>query len=149
MLDQLWHSVRAAYWDVADSLWPSAAAAQLERERDWLKLRLKRGYRSLIDQRRTLQTTLTRIAQNDKLTTALTFRIESYLQTENRVKAFHHALELDQLRRTLAHDRDQLPCLERAYQNRVADITAMERRAAEIDEWLEAQRLHTVNVNAW
>ena len=149
MLDHIFESARAVYWDAVHSLWPGTALVQLERERDWLRLRLRRGYDCLIRQRRTLQETLTRIAQNDKHTTALTYRIESYLQTDNRVKAYHHALELDRLRKTLERDRGQLPELDRAYQNRVADITDMEQRVAEIEERLEAQRLRPVNMNAW
>ncbi|MBY0525182.1 MAG: hypothetical protein K2R98_17380 [Gemmataceae bacterium] len=148
MLDQLCQSARNACFDLIHQLWPDVTALHQERELEWLRLRLRRGYENLIRQRNSLQSALARILQNEKQETALTYRIEAYMQGDNRVKAFHHALELDQLRHTLQRDRGELPHLQRAYENRMADITAMEARVADIQERVDAQRLRAADANA-
>lgn len=137
ILDTIARAIRSACWDFSDWLWPDAALDRLERERHFLKIKLRRSYDTLIRQRNAIQSVTGWIAREERHSTALTQQIETYLGVENRVKAYHHALELDQLRHCLERERRQLSQMQQAYHDQVVAIALLERR----QEALEQHRL--------
>ena len=126
--DTIARAFRSACLDFSDWLWPDAALDRLERERHFLKLKLRRGYDTLIRQRNAIQSVTTWIAQKEKHSAALTLQVETYLGVENRIKAYHHALELDQLRHCLERERGRLSQMQQAYHDQVVGIAQLERR---------------------
>jgi hypothetical protein len=141
ILDTIAGAIRSACWEFSDWLWPDAALERLERERHWLKLKLRRGYDTLIRQRNSIQSVTTWLAQGETRTAALTQRVETYLGVENRVKAWHHALELDQLRHSMERERGQLDRMRKGYHDQVIAISQLEQRLAKLEEHLDARRL--------
>lgn len=127
---------------------PTADPARLEREAAYLRLKLRRSYDGLMRQRRLVEAQHGQITHKRKEVQALTAQVESYLQTGNRVKAWHHALELDRLRQSLERDHTELGRLQRGYHDLIADISRMERRVAQVNAQLEAQRLQPASANA-
>ncbi len=127
-LDTLARALRSACLDFSDWLWPDAALDRFERERHYLKLKLRRNYDTLIRQRNAIQSVTTWIAQQERRTAALTQQVEVYLGVENRIKAYHHALELEQLRHCLERERGQLAQMQQSYHDQVVSIAGLERR---------------------
>jgi len=128
ILDNISRAIRSAFLDFSDWLWPDAALDRLERERHFLRLKLRRSYDTLIRQRNAIQSLTAWIAQQERRSAALTQQVETYLGVENRVKAYHHALELDQLRHCLERERGQLSQMQQGYHDQVVDIAQLERR---------------------
>jgi hypothetical protein len=89
------------------------------------------------------------LAQGETRTAALTQRVETYLGVENRVKAWHHALELDQLRHSMERERGQLDRMQKAYHDQVIAISQLEQRLAALEQHLDARRLRAGRANAW
>jgi hypothetical protein len=138
ILDTIAGAIRAACLDFWDWLYPDAAHDRLERERHFLKLKLRRSYQALIRQRNAIQSVTTWIAQKERHSAALTQQVETYLGVENRIKAYHHALELDELRHCLERERGNLRQMQQAYHDQVVVIAELERRV----EALERQRYY-------
>jgi hypothetical protein len=120
----------------------------MEREQEWLRLKLQRGYEGLMRQRRGVERAATRAASGDKQIAVLTARIESYLEVGNRIKAWHHALELDQLRRSVERDHRELHDLRKAYEEHVAELAHLGRRRRDLQERLRAQQCQAVGLDA-
>lgn len=119
---------------------PDTEPASLEREAAALRLKLRRGYDGLMRQRRLVENGHHHIVKKRKDIQALTCRVDSYLQANNQIKAWHAALELDRLRQGLERDLAELGRLQRCYHDLIADLSRMERRAGQINAQLEAQR---------
>jgi hypothetical protein len=128
ILDNISRAIRSAFLDFSDWLWPDAALDRLERERHFLRLKLRRNYDTLIRQRNAIQSVTAWIAQQERRSAALTQQVETYLGVENRIKAYHHALELEQLRHCLERERGQLSQMQQGYHDQVVDIAQLERR---------------------
>lgn len=142
-MDELLQAARS----LLGGLEPGADLTRLEREATYFKLKLRRSYDGLMRQRRLVETQQNYILDKRKNVQALTCRVETYLQADNRVKAWHHALELDRLRQSLERDQTELGRLQRGYYDLIGDISRMERRAAQVNEQIEIQRLQPAN--AW
>lgn len=149
ILDTIAGAIRSACWQFSDWLWPDAALDRLERERHFLKLKLRRGYDTLIRQRNSIQSVTVWLAQQETRSAALTQRVETYLGVENRVKAYHHALELDQLRHSVERERGRLTEMQQTYHDQVVTISQLEQRLLALEEHLDARRLRAGGANAW
>lgn len=142
ILDDIARAFRSAGWEFSNWIWPGAALVQMERERDWLKLKLRRGYDALLRQRNAVQSVTAQLAREERNVLALTHRVETYVQLDNGIKAYHHALELDQLRRRLERQRQQLDSMQQGYHDQVVDLTRLETRLADLEEAIHGRRLH-------
>lgn len=149
ILDDIAQAFRSAGWELSNWIWPNAAVTQMERERDWVKLRLRRGYDALLRQRNAIQSVTGYLARKENETVALTHRIETYLELDNRVKAYHHALELDQVRHRIERERGQLKDMQRAYHDQVVGLTRLEARLTDLEERLASCRIQAGNAEAW
>jgi len=134
ILDTIAGAIRTACLDFSDWLCPDAAQDRLEREWHFLKVKLRRSYHTLIRQRNAMQSVTSWIAQKERHAAALTQQVETYLGVENRIKAYHHALELDELRHCLQRERGQLRHMQQAYHDQVVAISALEQRLEALEQ---------------
>src|SRR5438094_5825498 len=107
-LDCVLESIEAEFQELTRGWWGGDAAAKLQEKVDRLDHTLRERYAVLVRQRAIVEGLRHRLAENEARATRLAERVEVYLHVADRDNSWKEALELDQTRRTITRDREQL-----------------------------------------
>lgn len=138
-LDDVRQFARGWLLDLANCVWPPEQVEALEREAEQVKEAIREGYQDLLQGRRALEQLHATITEQEQLTITLPWQVDAYLQAGNRKAAYRTALQLDDLRTTLAANRSRWNRMQRAYEAHVAQLA--EQRVLLGQLQLQARRL--------
>jgi hypothetical protein len=136
MLEKLVQTVESGLLDVGRRLWQPDPRERLLDEIDRLTLELRDRHQELTRSRNELAGMKRRLRDNPSAAALLHSRIESALRARQGEAAWRGALELDQLRQTMASDRDACPRLEQTCWSLQFLIRQLERRLTRLQEQL-------------
>jgi chromosome segregation ATPase len=112
MLEHLFHTVESGLKDLGRRLLQPSSREQLLDEIDRLSARLQQSCAQLTTCQRELAGVKRRLRDNPSAAALLHSRIETALSKRQSEQAWRAALELDQLRHSLAADQEASPRLE-------------------------------------
>jgi hypothetical protein len=136
MLEQLVHTVESGLADLGRRLWQGSPHERLLDEIDRLTLELRERHAELARSRTELAGIKRRLRDNPSEAALLHSRVETALRNRQSEQAWRWALELDQLRQTLACDQEASPRLEQTCWSLQFLIRQLERRLARLQEQL-------------
>ena len=139
-LEDVRQLARGILLDLAECVWSEKDVESLSERADALKAQVRRGYDDLMRRRRGIEHLQHRVEVAERKVTALPWQVETYLQTGNRNRAWRAALELDDVRCNLAHDRARLRQLEADYRRHVVSLERDRRQLGDLQRQLI--RLH-------
>lgn len=136
MLEQLVQSVESGLRDLGRRLLRPSPREQWQDEIDHLRAQLRQRRAELARGQIELAALKRRLRDNPTEAALLHARIESALRGGRQADAYRHALELDQIRQTLAADQEASPRLEQRCWSLSFLIRQLERRLARLQERL-------------
>jgi chromosome segregation ATPase len=134
MLEQLIHTVESSLKDLGRRLLQPRAREQCLDEIDRLSVQLQQRCAELTRSQRELAGVKRRLRDNPTSAALLHSRIETALRKGQIEQAWHWALELDQLRQSLAADQNACPRLEQRCWSLHFHLRQLQRR---LDRLLE------------
>jgi phage shock protein A len=136
MLERLVHTVESNLADLGRRLWQPGPRERLHDEIERLTEEMRERHADLARSRTELAAMKRRLRDNPTAAALLHSRIEAALRNRQSEPAWRWALELDQLRQSLAHDQDACPRLEQMCWSLQFLIRQLERRIARLQEQL-------------
>ena len=136
MLERLVHSVESGLMDLGHILLRPGPREQLLDDIDRLTDELRKRHAELTRSRMELGGLKRRLRDNPTAAALLHSRIESAIHARQSDRAWRCALELDQLRQTIASDREACPRLEQTCWSLQFLIRQLERRVARLQAQL-------------
>jgi hypothetical protein len=124
-LQQFLQDVRS---ELQEILWEDVPRQPVGRE--WLRLEqaFDHAATELQRLRASVEELSNQLAEKERRMRWLQTRVQVYLYVADRVNAWQHALELDQLRQSLDQERSQLRRRQQAYQAHRARVRHLERQ---------------------
>jgi uncharacterized protein YhaN len=114
--------------ELQEILWRDVPREPNGRELDRLERDLHRASLALTPLRTSVAELRSRLAEKERRARWLEARVEMYLHVADRVSAWRHALELDQLRHALDQDRARLLRRRQAYHAQLARVRQIQQR---------------------
>lgn len=136
MLEQFVHTVEWGLKGLGRRLWQGSPRERLLDEIDRLTLELRERHAELARSRMELAGIKRRLRDNPTAAALLHSRIETAHRNRQLEQAWRLALELDQLRQTMACDQEASPRLEQMCWSLQFLIRQLERRLARLQEQL-------------
>ncbi|HEY7429091.1 MAG TPA: hypothetical protein VH682_32990 [Gemmataceae bacterium] len=136
MLEQLVHTVESGLLGLGRHLWQLSPREQLQEDIDHLTAQLHQRRAELTRARMELAAMKRRLRDKPTEAALLHSRIETALRNRQPEPAYRDALELDQIRQTLASDQEACPRLEQACWSLQFLIRQLERRLGRLQEQL-------------
>jgi chromosome segregation ATPase len=136
MLEQLVHTVESSLLGLGRHLWQLSPREQLQEDIDRLTAQLRQRREELTHSRIELGAVKRRLRDNPTEAALLHSRIETAIRDRRLERAYCRALELDQIRQTLAADRTACPRLEQTCWSLQFLIRQLERRLNRLQEQL-------------
>jgi chromosome segregation ATPase len=136
MLEQLVHTVESGLLGLGRQLFRPSTREQLQDEIERLTEELRRRHEELDRSRIELAGAKRRLRDNPSAAALLHSRIETALGNRQTDQAWRLALELDQLRNSLACDQEACPRLEQKCWSLQFLLRQLERRLARLQEQL-------------
>jgi hypothetical protein len=136
MLDTLVQTVEGGIYRLGKKLWRDDPLLELREEAGRLSEELQRRYSALEKSRAEREALARRLAHEEVHAAMLVSRVETYVHVNDPANAWHHALELDHVRRVIRHDRAQFRQHEETYRYQRARIQEIEGRLANLLEHL-------------
>jgi chromosome segregation ATPase len=134
MLEQLLHTVESGLKDLGRRLLQPSSREQLLDEVDRISAQLQQRCAELTSSQRELAGVKRRLRDNPSAAALLHSRIETALRKKQSEQAWRSALELDQLRHSLAADQEACPGLEQRCWSLHFQVRQLQRR---LDRLLE------------
>lgn len=138
-IDNVRQIARGWLLELANCVFPEEQVETLERETAIVKEAIREGYQDLLRGRRAMERLHAEIREQEQKTIALPWQVDGYLQVGNRKAAYRLALQLDEVRATLAANRARWSRLQRDYNAHVARLE--EERALLGQMQLQVRRL--------
>lgn len=138
MLEQLLHSVESGLKDLGRRLLEPSSREKLLDAIDGLSAQLQRRCAELTASQRELAGVKRRLRDNPPAAALLHSRIESALRNGRSQQAWRDALELDQLRQSLAADQAACPRLEQRCWSLHFDVRQLQRRLDRVLEQISS-----------
>jgi chromosome segregation ATPase len=138
MLEQLLQSVESGLKDLGRRLLAPSPREILLDEIDRLSAQLQRRCAELTTSQRELAGVKRRLRDNPTAAALLHSRIESALRQGRSEQAWRAALELDQLRQSLAEDQKACPRLEQRCWSLHFDVRQLQRRLDRVLEQISS-----------
>ena len=136
MLEQLVHTVESSLFGLGHHLLQLSPREQLQEDIDRLTAQLHQRRAALTRTRMELAAVKRRLRDKPTEAALLHSRIETALRNRQPESAYRDALELDQIRQTLACDQQACPRLEQTCWSLQFLIRQMERRLGRLQEQL-------------
>lgn len=136
MLEQLIYSVESGLKDLGRRLLQPDAYEQLLDQIDCLSIQMQQRGAELTCSQRELASVKRRLRDNPPAAALLHSRIETMLSKGQAEQAWRVALELDQLRRSLADDEENCPRLEQRCWSLHFHVRQLQRRLNRLLEQL-------------
>ena len=136
MLEQLVHSVESGLMGMGRHLFRLSLREQLQEDIDRVTSQLRERRAELTRSRIELAAMKRRLRDNPTVAALLHSRIEAAIHNRRPDEAYRYAIELDQLRQTMASDAEACPRLEQTCWSLQFLIRQMERRLARLQEKL-------------
>lgn len=125
-------AVRAQLNKLANWFWTQDPIAQMQYEYDKSVEQLKEGRVGLEQYRGLVERVQRQVAANEKQIQQLTAKIKGYLKVGDRKTAGQLAVQLQQVQKELAENKEQLELHEKAYQNNVEKIRHASKKLADV-----------------
>ena len=138
MLEQLLHSVESGLKDLGRRLLEPSPRESMLDEIDCLSAQLQRRCAELTTSQRELAGVKRRLRDNPTAAALLHSRIETSLRQGRSAQAWCAALELDQLRHSLAADQEACPRLEQRCWSLHFDVRQLQRRLDRVLEQISS-----------
>jgi hypothetical protein len=135
-LEQLVQTVEGKVYRLGKRLWRDEPLADLRAEADQLSEELQHGYSVLESSHAQREAVSHRLADEEYNAAMLVSRIETYVHVNDAVNAWHSALELDYIRRSIRQDRARLRFHEETCRKQRAQVREVEGRLAGLLEKL-------------
>lgn len=149
ILEQLIQKMEARVFDLGRHFWCGDPAGELEEQAEALCDKLQRQHAALHENRARVEELRTRLLHQEKRAAYLAARVQTYVHVGDQVKAWQHALELDQVRRGLHEDRPRLRQLILACRDHEGRVEHLERSLTAIQERLyQVRHGHTPRLRA-
>ncbi|HWG41760.1 MAG TPA: hypothetical protein VN688_03170 [Gemmataceae bacterium] len=136
MLEQLVHSVESGLLGLGRCLFSASPRERLQDDIERLTTDLRQRQAELTRARMELAAVKRRLRDNPTVAALLPSRIEIAMRNRRPEQAWRYALELDQLRQSLAADQEASPRLEQTCWSLQFLIRQLERRLAQLQEQL-------------
>jgi hypothetical protein len=136
MLERMVDTLEAGLADLGRCLWQPSPRERLHEEIDRLTLEMRERHADLARSRTELAVLKRRLRDNPPAAALLRSRIETALRVHQTEQAWRWALELDQLRQSLASDQDACPRVEQMCWSLQFLIRQLERRISRLQEQL-------------
>jgi chromosome segregation ATPase len=136
MLERLVHSVESGLLDLGRCLMQPGVRERLQDDIDRLTEEMRQRHAELNRSRTELGDLKRRLHDNPSAAALLHSRIEFAIRNRQSDRAWRYALELDQLRQTMASDQVACPRLEQTCWSLQFLIRQLERRLARLQEQL-------------
>ena len=131
---KLWLSIRAQFNKLVNFFWTMDPVAQMQLEYDRAVDQLKEGRKGLELYRGLVERVSRQVAQLEKREQTLTAKIKAYLKAGDRATAGQMAVQLQETRKDLAENREQLGIHEKSYNNNLEKIRHSSRELAKVQE---------------
>jgi phage shock protein A len=131
---KLWSAISAQLHKIANFFWEFDPIAQLQYEYDALVDQLKDGRLGLEKYRALVERVERQVGGNRARVTTLEAKVKVYLQAGDRETAGLAALELQNARRELAENEDQLRLHEQVYENQLTRIKHASKKLGQLRE---------------
>jgi hypothetical protein len=135
-LEQLFHRVECGIYHLGQHLLRDHPGRQLHNEALRLSEKLQQNHAALIGHRRDLESVCERIVTRERQALILESRVEAAVGGGNQEQAWREALELDQLRQTLAAERAEARHRETAIGTHQERIVTLERQLSSVQQKL-------------
>ncbi|MBF0118149.1 MAG: hypothetical protein HQK79_04885 [Desulfobacterales bacterium] len=119
---KFWSAIRAQLNKLANFFWKQDPIAQMQYEYDRSVAQLKEGREGLEQYRGLVERVARQVNETEKRVQMMTSKIKNYLQMGDRKTAGELAIQLEDSKRDLEENRQQLEMHEKAYQNNVEKI---------------------------
>jgi CII-binding regulator of phage lambda lysogenization HflD len=136
MLERLVHTVESSLLDLGRRLCQPSPREQLRDEIDRLTAQLRQREAELTRARMDLAALKRRLRDNPSVAALLPSHIELAVRNHQPERAWRYALELDQLRHSLAADQEASPRLEQTCWSLQFLVRQLERRLDRLSEQL-------------
>ena len=134
---KLWRALKAQFNKLANYFWTADPIAQMQYEYDMAVEQLKEGRLGLEQYRALVERVTRQVAKEEKRESGLEAKIKAYLKAGNRERAATFALELQNVRKELAENREQLKMHEGAYNNNLRKIKNASGKLAKVREKIQ------------
>lgn len=135
-LERFVHRLESRMAQLGKLLCPADPREQLLEEIEELSRELQTHQAALIRSQKDCDETRQRLADNEALVAMLPSRVEVAMRRGENARAFQHALQLDEVRKILDHDRTRLPQLEQTVWSLQFLVRQLTRRLARLQEQL-------------
>lgn len=127
-IDHLFQTLEHGFFHISQKLWPPDPALAWRDEAERIHAEVERHAEVLEKKREEAKVLRERVFKAEVQATILGSQIESWVFTGNQNKAWREALELDQLRENLHHNRQSLANLENHCRRLVKVLQQQENR---------------------
>jgi hypothetical protein len=136
MLERMVDTLEASLADLGRRLWQPSTRERLHEEIDRLTLEMRERHADLARSQTELAALKRRLRDNPTAAALLHSRIETAFRSRQPEQAWRWALELDQLRQSLASDQEACPRMEQACWSLQFLIRQLQRRIARLQQQL-------------
>jgi phage shock protein A len=133
-MGKVWNAFLAQLNKLANWFWSRDPIAQMQLEYDRAVAQLKEGREGLEQYRSLVERVSRQVSANEKRVEMLTAKIKAYLKAGDRKTAGQLAVELEETKKELAENRQQLEMHEKAYENNLEKIKYASKNLAKVRE---------------
>lgn len=133
-MGKVWNAFLAQLNKLANWFWSRDPIAQMQLEYDRAVAQLKEGREGLEQYRGLVERVSRQVAANEKRVETLTAKIKAYLKAGDRKTAGQLAVELEETKKELAENKQQLEMHEKAYENNLEKIKYASKNLVKVRE---------------
>lgn len=133
-MGKVWNAFLAQLNKLANWFWSRDPIAQMQLEYDRAVAQLKEGREGLEQYRSLVERVSRQVSANEKRVEMLTAKIKAYLKAGDRKTAGQLAVELEETKKELAENKQQLEMHEKAYENNLEKIKYASKNLAKVRE---------------
>ncbi|MBF0099640.1 MAG: hypothetical protein HQK77_01900 [Desulfobacterales bacterium] len=133
-ITKIWNSIRAQFNKLANYFWTMDPIAQMQLEYDRSVAQLKEGREGLEQYRGLVERVTRQVKSIEKREQMLVVKIKTYLQMGDRKMAGQLAIQLEETKRDLEENKEQLTMHEQAYENNLEKIKYASKNLGKIRE---------------